>query len=747
MTDIIAEVAVFAPIKQPLSYLVPQELKSILKPGSLVKIPLGRQTSIGLVTQIYTKNINEIQYKLKHILTSIYDCPITSSEMITLYKWMHRYYISDLFSIIDIAIPNVIRKKLPLKLETFLELSPNINNSQQSLLQIDPKKTPKQHEAFQYILQKKRISKKEMQQQFSATIVNSLLKKNLIYETFQRTDRIAFQEYSKDTNTQNHAQSITLTPTQQQIADEIYADIINRQFVVHAIDGATGSGKTEIYIDLIKRILHQCGSVLYLVPEITIASQILFRLREKLSNECPIYIWHSGLSDGEKHDAWMYAINNKSTAIIGTRSALFMPQNNLRLIIVDEEHDTSYKQNEYPRYHARDVAIMKAKFHSAVCILGSATLSFETLSNATTGKYKSHKISSSYHKSKTAIGIINMADEPHGMLISQRLNYKIAECLDVRKQVILFLNRRGFATTVFCQKCNIIITCPKCNIPMIFHKCNNTIRCHLCGFSEQFQSQCKNCHTNSVYYRGTGTQRAENILSKLYPEAKIARIDSDVLSKKYAHIEILQQFKNQQIDILLGTQILSKSLNFDNVKLIGVLNADSGLNIPNFRANEQALQLLLQLSGRTGRRLENGQVLIQTHIPQHPIFSALTHDGYHDFATQEMQIRQEFLYPPYCRLINIICESEIQHFVKSVAEKIYLSLYNFCNQNQLHQYININHPIEPFFSQINNKHRYSIVIKTTKIMAINNILREVRDQFYDKDKIKIIIDVDPVDLC
>jgi primosomal protein N' (replication factor Y) len=443
----------------------------------------------------------------------------------------------------------------------------------------------------------------------------------------------------------------------------------------------------------------------------------------------------------------MHALQNQSTVIIGTRSALFIPQNNIKLIIVDEEHESSYKQNEHPRYHARDVAIVKAKIYSAVCVLGSATLSFETLANLKTGKYNSHKISTSYHKSSSSISIVNMCDEPHGILLSQNLNYAIGDCLDAKKQAILLLNRRGFATTVFCKACNTIISCQKCNIPMIFHKSDRTIRCHLCGFRENFISKCKTCHSHSIHYRGIGTQRAEEIVGKLYPHAKIARIDSDILSKKYEYIDILEKFKNHEIDILIGTQILAKSLDFDNVKLIGVLNADLGLNAPNFRANEHALQLLLQIAGRAGRRSENGKVFVQTNIPQHEVFGALKSNKYHEFAENELQMREDFLYPPFCRLIHIIFEAEEQKTTKRIAEQFCYTLKNFCDENNLNVYVSINAPIESFFDKINDQYRYSILIKTTKNMVLNDILKYLRNEFYDKSDVKIIIDIDPIDLC
>ena len=736
----VAEVIVLAPIDKCLNYFIPFELQPVLKPGFLVKVSLGKNIVHGIVKNILQIEEKDLIYQLRPIISAIYDIPIVNPQMLLFCQWVADYYVSELGAVLDTAIPSAIRKNLPLKLESWIELCEDIDSHS-----IDGKKFPKQYEALQFLLKQPRLSKKEFIKQFSLNIFSVLLKKNIVSESFQRQERIGLQKAVPPQlslfDSLTTSATRTLTPDQQKVADTIEQDINSHQFQTHLLQGVAGSGKTEICIHLIQKIIQeQKGSVLYLVPEVVLTTQILEKLRTNLPN-IPIYLWYGGLSDGERRDTWMAAVSNSSTVVIGTRSALFVPQNNLRLIVVDEEHELGcYKQTEYPQYNGRDMAIVKAKIHNATCVLGSATPSLETTYNAKIGRYKYNNLPCRYDKQSAApIKIINLNDERLGAILSRDLINKIESRLAQKEQIILFLNKRGFASTIFCKKCSHIEVCPHCNVPLVYHKAKLLLKCHLCNYQKQFTGQCSFCQSPAIKYRGTGTQRIEQIIRTIFKEASIERLDSDVMNKKYEYIEILKRFEARKIDILIGTQIIAKGLNFPNVTLVGLINPDTTLNLPDFRSNEKTFQLITQIAGRVAGSC-NSEVILQTHIPENRILQLARKYAVDTFLNEELALRQSFDYPPFKHLIHIIFEGLDEIQVKDTAQKWAYELKSFLHE----KIVNIHGPMPSFQEKINNMYRFSVIIVCLKILSVTAALKDFKNHNKTNKNIKIIIDVDPI---
>ncbi|MDR3317610.1 MAG: primosomal protein N' [Puniceicoccales bacterium] len=734
---LIAEILVFAPIERPLKYSIPEALRFAIAPGSLVNIFLGKTKKIGLVYAVKEIDPQALHYTLKPILNTIYDIPITNETLIQLYFWIAKYYICDLFSVIDTAIPSVIRKNIPLKLVTYLQLSEEINDA------IDAQKLPKQYEAFEFLKQNPRILKSEFLEKFSRNILEALLRKNIIHETFQRTERIA---YTHRDLLHPNVYSIQLTPEQLRIVESVDSSLRDGVFNVHLLHGVTGSGKTEIYIELIDRVITAGGSVLYLLPELALTAQVVEKIRSRLEG-FPVWVWHSGLSDGERRDTWLAALNNTSMVVVGARSAVFLPLNNLRFIIVDEEHESAYKQGENPRYHGRDVAIYRAKLHNATCLLGSATPSMESVFNT---KFKNYKLETLPHridqKQLPFVHVVDMRYESDGgsTILSRLLIKKMGERLEKKEQVILFLNRRGYATTVLCKDCNFIATCPHCSLPLTFHRTINQLMCHFCSYQQLPQNKCPKCGSSAIFYNGIGIQKVEQMAQKIFPDTKIARIDSDVMGKKHEFIHILNHFRSGQIDILVGTQMIAKGLDFPNVTLVGLINADGSLNQQDFRANEKTFQLLVQVAGRSGRGAMPGEVVLQTHIPGNEIIFLAKNNDFETFVAQELKLRKSLRYPPFSHIINCNISGIHLDSTEMFAQKQFAQpLQELFSENSSD--LTIRGPMISPIEKMQDRYRYSILIFTSTISKVCEKINNFRQAITIPSNIHLSIDVDAFD--
>lgn len=534
-----------------------------------------------------------------------------------------------------------------------------------------------------------------------------------------------------------------LTTEQAQATNAVDQAIDEKQAATFLLEGVTGSGKTEVYLQIIQHALAQGKSALMLVPEISLTPQIVRQFKARFGDQ--VALLHSALSDGERYDEWRRIEKGDAQVVVGARSAIFAPIKNLGVIIMDEEHETSYKQEDMPRYHARDVAQWRGQYHHCPVVLGSATPSLESRARAQKGVYQWLRLTKR----------INGKDLPHVQLvdmrqagryapttdISQELATEIQKKLALNEQVVLMLNRRGYSSFLMCRECGEVIKCPNCDISLTYHKDTNSLKCHYCGHEEPVPQVCPNCHSKAVRYFGTGTQRVEKELTELFPTARILRMDVDTTRRKGAHERILDEFGKHHADILLGTQMIAKGLDFPNVTLVGVLNADTSLGLPDFRASERTFQLLTQVSGRAGRAEKEGNVLIQTYNPDHYAIQYAQRQDYEHFFGKEMQVRHQGGYPPYYFTIQITASARTEADAAQKMFQIRGEIVDYLSQNAV-----ILGPTPQSIMRINNRYYYQLVIKYKNEPQLENYLQNLllTSQKEERNGLQIVIDRDPM---
>ena len=534
-----------------------------------------------------------------------------------------------------------------------------------------------------------------------------------------------------------------LTAEQAQATNAVDQAIDEKKAATFLLEGVTGSGKTEVYLQIIQHALAQGKSALMLVPEISLTPQIVRQFKARFGDQ--VALLHSALSDGERYDEWRRIEKGDAQVVVGARSAIFAPIKNLGVIIMDEEHETSYKQEDMPRYHARDVAQWRGQYHHCPVVLGSATPSLESRARAQKGVYQWLRLTKR----------INGKDLPHVQLvdmrqagryapttdISQELATEIQKKLALNEQVVLMLNRRGYSSFLMCRECGEVIKCPNCDISLTYHKDTNSLKCHYCGHEEPVPQVCPNCHSKAVRYFGTGTQRVEKELTELFPTARILRMDVDTTRRKGAHERILDEFGKHHADILLGTQMIAKGLDFPNVTLVGVLNADTSLGLPDFRASERTFQLLTQVSGRAGRAEKEGNVLIQTYNPDHYAIQYAQRQDYEHFFGKEMQVRHQGGYPPYYYTIQITASARTEADAAQKMFQIRGEIVNYLSQNAV-----ILGPTPQSIMRINNRYYYQLVIKYKNEPQLENYLQNLllTSQKEERNGLQIVIDRDPM---
>jgi primosomal protein N' (replication factor Y) len=587
----------------------------------------------------------------------------------------------------------------------------------------------------------------------SSSVINSLVKKEILEAEYVHVERKVEAEFSDD------AKIFELNSDQKDVIKKIITAINKNEFNPFLLYGVTGSGKTQVYIEVIKFLLTQNKTAIILVPEISLTPQLIHRFNTNFGDV--IGVIHSRLSEGQKFDVFTRIISGETKIVIGARSALFAPMKNIGIIIVDEEHDSSYKQAEKnPRYNARDSAIIRAKLNNAVVVMGSATPSLESYYNARNGKYKLLQLPHRALKTKLPeVEIVDMREElksaskfvkyetPEKRFLSSKLIHLINRTLNEKKTIILLQNRRGYSAYLECQDCGNVEMCINCDITLIYHKTKEHLRCHYCGYTKPLTDKCTKCGSSKVILKGTGTEKVEEELMRLFPKARIRRMDADTVRKKDSYRKILKSFHDGEFDILVGTQMISKGLDFPNVHLVGVISADIGLLTPDFRAYEKTFQLLMQVSGRSGRSTDFGKVIIQTMHPENYIFPLVVQHDYEDFYEKEIGFRQNFKYPPFSRLCLIEVESPDADRANSISANLYLRLKN----HNKDEYIELLKPSPALIYKIKNKYRHHIIIKSlksgTEQSKLKSLLRNLQKHIENvtlHTSERIIFDVDPV---
>lgn len=575
----------------------------------------------------------------------------------------------------------------------------------------------------------------------SSSAVKSLAKKKFIKIAEREVSRQIEDEFAED------EKILGLTTEQKSALDEISSSINNHEFKTYLLFGVTGSGKTLVYLEAIKEVLSHKRTAIVLVPEISLTPQLIHRFKKYFGDI--IGVIHSRLSEGQRFDVFRKIISSEIKIVIGARSALFAPLKDIGIIIVDEEHDHSYKQIEKnPKYNARDAAIVRARLNNAVVILGSATPSIESFYNAKSGKYHLLELKQRAMKTKQPqVEIVDMFEElksrskyvkyesPEKRFLSSKLITAINETLNNKQNVMLLQNRRGYSAYLECQNCGNVSKCTNCDITLIYHKTKNHLRCHYCGYTEHIPEKCPACGSSNLLLKGTGTEKVEEEISRLFESAKIKRMDTDTVSRKDAHRKILKSFHEGEYDILIGTQMISKGLDFPRVFLVGVISADVGLFNPDFRSHERTFQLLMQVAGRSGRSSDYGKVIIQTMHPDNYIFPLITSHDYVSFYEKELGSRKAFNYPPFSRMTLIEVKGRDRKKTETLASKIYLNL----NKNNTSESIEIMKPAPALIHRLKNKFRYHIIIKSLKspdeTMSKTRKLLEQLGYFLETNKI------------
>ena len=708
-------------IDRIFEYEVPEELASLIKVGIRVLVPFGKIELEGFILSI--KNNKDTDKDLKSIINIVDSSIVLNSELLELGKKLQKSTLSTLISCYQVMLPKALKAKngtnVSIKFDTYYSINNNIN------IDID-KLNDTQNKIISLVKEKGIVLKKELAD-ISISSLNTLIRKEYLIEDKKEHYRVVYKD--------RDFVKKKLTIDQESVVKSV----INGNDSTYLLYGVTGSGKTEVYMEIIDHYLKLGKTSIVLVPEISLTPQMVNRFRERFGDK--IAALHSALSDGEKYDEWRRIYRGEASIVIGARSAIFAPLKNIGVIIIDEEHSDSYKQSDSsPRYNAKDVAILRSKYHKCPVVLGSATPSLETMARAKKGVFKLLELPNRVNgKSLPKVSIIDMNDRKKnkGNFSLELLN-SIRDRLDKNEQIILLLNRRGYSNFVTCKNCGFTFKCPNCDITLTYHKSSNTLRCHYCGYGEKVYKKCPECKEESLSNLGVGTQKIEEELSKLFPISRILRMDYDTTSRKGMHEEMIEDFKSHKYDILLGTQMVAKGLDFSLVTLVGVINADTSLNIPDFRSSENTFSLLSQVAGRSGRSEKTGEVIIQTFNPDHYAISLVKTHNYLGFYEKEMSIRKMLKYPPYYYLCNIKISGKDADYIYAEALKIKRSLdRNIPNDIILG-------PSNSSIFRVNNIFRYNIIIKYKNDMNLYEILNKIIEHYKTNIKIKIDIDFNPI---
>ncbi len=744
-SESLVEVLPLTGIGAPLAYAVPGGVAGCVAPGALVRVPLLNRHCLGVVT----REGSEQQVpagKLKYVIEGLYKEPVLTPGLIQLADWMRRYYAAPVEAVLETMLPSALRQEMSAKVNRMLCAAKSISVEEEEAL---AKRAPKQAEVYRFISQQPRPVPRGLvlkRLHTSASVCDSLIEKGLLRETHEEEARTVYSDVLGEAEKVSPAE-VELTEEQAAAGSDIAASLDAREFRVHLLHGVTGSGKTEVYLRAIKTVIDRGGSVIYLVPEVALTPQTVGRLRGRLEQlGVKIVVWHSHLSHGERFDAWFSLLRGEARVVVGARSAIFTPVSDLQLVVVDEEHEPAYKQAESPRYHGRDVAVYRAMLAGAVCVLGSATPSLESLYNVQQKSYRLNRITR--RVDDRALPILHLVDMTRERLrsdgavnISQMLADKLRDRWELREQSILFLNRRGYASSMLCPDCSYVAMCPHCDVMLTYHRHEQRIKCHVCGYHAPAPHRCPKCDSTKIRWRGYGTQRIEEILGALIPGAKVVRMDTDTMTKKHLFRQILADFRVGKIDILVGTQMIAKGLDFPNVTLVGLVDADVSLHVPDFRAAERTFQLLVQVAGRAGRGDKAGEVVVQTFMPHSPPIQYARQSDFDGFLEAELEQRREFNYPPFRHLVRHLFRGRNPEKVQFYAEQWTRKL-----EKELKDPIEIRGPVAAPMEKMKDHYRFHSWYFIGNVSRVLPNIVALREAFPMDEDVVDVLDVDPVDM-
>lgn len=715
------------------SYIIPDNLRNKIKLGQAVKIPFGRQGLVnGYVVGFSNYMPEGVNAKSVH---SIYDEePMFNLQYLKFLEWISQYYYCDIQTLLSLAIPKKFLTKKE-KLETFIEFKTfdNATSRQMPIL-----------EKLQLLGKTKLIDFEKLAKTTRVTIKKLAEQNNIELSQKQviRNPLTALKIQSKDGFP-------TLSDEQQKVYEGIKDKINSNEQNPILLHGITASGKTEIYFKLIEDTINKGKNVLFLAPEIALVSQLTYRMAKRFGQD-EVAIWHSSITESEKFDVWQRLRTGEIRILAGARSAVFAPIQNLGLIIIDEEHESTYKQtNPAPRYDARFVCQKLAQNTGAQLILGSATPDVNSYYNAQKNNTL-FSLKNRYNNAPLAkVGVINMKEEfykNNRSYFSRALIRETESAISQGHQVMFLINRRGYSTITQCRECSHVVECPNCAIPMIYHADDNVLKCHYCDHQQSFSYQCPECGSNLMQNAGVGTQRLEMMAKKIFPDYRIVRLDSDVMNKRNEHLEILSDFNEGKIDILIGTQMIAKGLDNQNVTLVCAIDADGAFNLPDFRAQERGFQLLTQLAGRSGRGENVGKVYFQSQNPEISVLENAQQQDYENFYKTEIAKRAEFDYPPFCSIIRVIISSEEELKAQKYAQDIAYRFKEFLSMEFDEEQFKVLGASPCVIEKLYGHFRYNILIKNKTFQGGHfKILNYIKSLKVPKN-IKLIVDVEPMDI-
>ncbi len=709
-------------VDKEFTYIVPNNLTTKIKIGHRVLVPFNNKNIEGFVLDINNKYNDN--YELKEIINVCDEKPILNKEMLYLGNEIQKAILCSKISIYQAMLPKALKAKqninIGIKTNRYIKL--NVSYAEANKY-IEECRYPEQVKLLEKLITDERVLITSL-----TSSVNTLIKKGIIKFEYEEANR-----YISHTTGKYH--KVRLNEEQENVVNSVSLD----DDMTYLLYGVTGSGKTEVYMELIDKVIKRGKTAIMLVPEISLTPQIVDRFVTRFGED--VAILHSGLSDVERYDEYRKIMNGKVKIVVGARSAIFAPLDNLGIIVIDEEHSSTYKQDNNPRYHARDVAVLRSKYHKCPVLLGSATPSLESFARAKKGVYKLLTLTARAGGGKLPeVSIIDMKKEVKkgNFILSYELSKKISEKLSKNEQIILLLNRRGYSSMLTCRDCGNVLKCPNCDISLTYHKTSNTNRCHYCNYSIKNVHKCPVCGSDNMKDYGLGTEKLEEELNKRF-KARIIRMDMDTTSRKGMHEKIIEDFGNHKYDILLGTQMIAKGLDFPLVTLVGVINADSSLNIPDFRSAENTFSLLNQVSGRAGRSDLLGEVIIQTYNPEHYSIALAKEHNYLKFYDEEMKIRKVLNYPPFYYLTLVNITSKDYEIGFSEANKIGSYLRKYLSSDTV-----ILGPSMANVFKVNNIYHYQCIIKYKYDDKLNKVLTKLDEIYKVNNKVDVSIDVNPI---
>ena len=734
MSEQYVQVAIPVPMRQLFTYQVPVEMQTpAIEIGERVVVSFGARKVIAIVISIDDKCSIDAK-KIKSISKRLNDSFHLSDSLVSYLKLCANYYHHPIGDVFQQALPKLLRqvKKVDLQPPMVWQTIKVENVQKERLITIETK-APKQFALYQLIAKHRGISWAELRTLgYSKTQLNALTSKELITEVKQKPCKFTWQD--KNLASENKQ---VLSTDQAVIVAAINQSL--ELFSCHLIDGVTGSGKTEVYLQAMENVLANDQQVLVVVPEIGLTPQTLLRFEQRFN--VPICLHHSNLNDTERLDTWLNAQQSSAAIVIGTRSAIYSPLHQLGMIIIDEEHDSSLKQQDSFRYHGRDMAILRARQLNIPIILGSATPSFESLQNALSGKYQYHQLHKRAGKSnKAKIALIDVAKQQMEFGLSGTLKHEIKQTLARGEQVLVFLNRRGYAPAINCQECHWLCDCVRCDKPYTFHQKQQLLICHHCGSQKRVPKQCPNCGSVRIAPVGQGTEQLEQRISEIFPEVSVVRIDRDSTRKKGELTKLLEEITDKKHQLLIGTQMLAKGHHFPDVTLVAVLDSDGALFSFDFRASEQMAQLLIQVAGRAGRASKPGKVLVQTSYPDHPLLQDLVHNGYQHFAKQALVERKQALLPPFT--FQALFRAEANY--PSYPEKFLRVLTELDVIN-----CQFAGPVPAAMEKKAGKFRYHLILQAKSRKELHQAILQLLSAIPNNEwqsKVRWSLDIDPIDL-